>query len=184
MIQQAFIDYVVPFFDNFVRIEFSPAEIKRCENFAFAKAKTKLNSGEHCHQVDGDKEYKRNLTGIFGELAVEKFFNIKFIDWSVGTNSNKYNTPDIGIKGLGVKTVEYGKIPIVQKRSYYPEIICIKNDDNSVSIAGMATPEVLTEFQSDDFILDPKLRARNAKSGFFGFNKLVSIQTVKKEQGL
>lgn len=183
MLQQAFIDYVMPYIDNFVRIEFTPSEIKRCENFAFAKAKTKLNSGEHCHVVDGDKEYKRNLTGIFGELAVEKFFNIKFIDWSVGTTSSKYNTPDIGVKGVGIKTVEYGKIPIVQKFSHYPEIICIKDKDDSVLIAGMATPDILTKFQNDDFILDAKLRARNAKSGFFGFDKLIPIQTLLNKQG-
>lgn len=166
--------YVEPYLDNFILVKFDEKELRRAHSWAKCKALTKLKSGEQAHRVDGDKEEKRNFTGQLGEMAVEKYFGLNFVDWSVGP-SNHYNVPDIGPKNTGVKTVEYGKMPIVCKNSYYPEIICIKNPDDSIYICGLATPETLKKYQSDDMILDPKLKARGVKTGFYGFNHLEAI---------
>lgn len=177
----AFEKNVSPYLDTYPRVIFTEKELKRCQTFAFVKAAMKKNSGEKCHQVDGGQEYKRNYTGILGELAIEKFLGIQFIDWTVGPNSAKYNLPDVGVKNVGVKTVECGKMPIVQSHSYYPEIICIKNEDDSVSIAGLATVEVLNQSENldENLILSPNLRNRKVKSGFKGFKNLIPIDTLR-----
>lgn len=153
--------------------------MKRIEKWARCKALTKLRSQEKAHQVDNQKEIKRNITGQMGELAVEKYLGIQFVDWSVG-NSEKYNVPDIGIKNVGVKTVEYGKMPVVLKNPGYPEIICVRKE-NTVYIAGLATPEILMKYQDDNLILDENLRKRNVKTGFYGFSELKPIDEFTKK---
>lgn len=44
----------------------------------------------------------------------------------------------------------------------------------------MATSNVLNNYQDDDLILDPNLRARGTKTGFYGFEQLVPIEVYKK----
>ncbi len=170
--------YAVPFLSKCPAITFTEEEIRKTEAWAEAKSFLKIYLQENDHIIDGDKEVKRNVTGQLGEWAVEKYLNIPFVDWSIG-ESITYNHPDIGIKRVGIKTVEYGKLPVIHCKSYYPEIICVKKD-NKVYIAGLATPEVLNEYQDSSFILDKKLAARGAKTCFYGFSHLQSIENFRR----
>ena len=111
---------------------------------------------------------------MLGECAVEKFIGKQFIDWTIG-DSSFYHTPDLSTLGVncGVKTVEKGKFPVIFKKSYKPEIIVIKNSDCEFLICGLATVQVLNNYQSDELILSPFLRKRGTKTGFYGFNQLL-----------
>ena len=130
------------------------------------------------HLIDGLSEYKRQFTGLLGEAAIEEFFGIDIIDYSVG-NSNTYNVADMKKLGLniGVKTVEVWKFPIVHKTPYRPELICVKRKDNEVLLFGYASMDILRKYQTDDFILDRNLRQRGTKSAFYGFSELIEINS-------
>ena len=69
-------------------------------------------------------------------------------------------------------------IPI--KDNSYPQIICIKSTkyNNLIFVCGLATSNVLNNYQDDDLILDPNLRARGTKTGFYGFEQLVPIKSL------
>ena len=69
------------------------------------------------------------MTGLLGELALEYTLGIKFIDWSIGKSAD-YHIPDIPGYKVGIKTVEYGKFPIIFKKNYYPQIICVVKSFN------------------------------------------------------
>ena len=134
--------------------------------------------GEYHHKIDGRQEEKRWSTGFAGEIAVEKLLDYKFIAYGVG-HSNEYNRPDIeGIK-VGIKTVEYGKFPVIFKKSYYPEIICIRQE-NDIYVCGVALPQILNSYQSDEYILSPALRARGTKTAFIGLDKLIQFSTMEE----
>ena len=81
---------------------------------------------------------------------------------------------------IGVKTVEIWKFPIVHKKPYRPELICVKRTDNEVLLFGYASMDILRRYQTDDFILDRNLRQRGTKSAFYGFSELVEINSFKE----
>ena len=119
------------------------------------------------------------MTGMQGELAVYKVLghSIKDMDLSVG-RAEKYFHADLSTIGYkaGVKTVEKGKAPVVFKRSYYGEIICVIEGANEVGVCGYASPDVLKTYSCDDLILDQKLRSRGTKTGFYGFGYLYPVR--------
>ena len=160
---------------KFNEIKFSQDDISKINTIVNVVVPAKKT--EQHHIIDGKNEYKRFTTGFFGELAVEKLLNIKFIRYS-SEHSNIYNTPDIEGLKVGIKTVEYGKFPIIFKKSYYPEIICVKKDENTVFVCGLATVDVLNKYQSDSLILSPLLKNRGTKTGFWGFDHLLPFNSL------
>lgn len=162
---------------NMIKIDITEEELQRIHEFAIAKAKAKY--GEDNHIDDDYDEYKRAFTGMLGEVALEKYFGVKFVDWSIG-HSSKYNVSDlihIGYK-IGIKTVEFGKLPIVYKKSYYPELICVRRDMHTVILCGLAMPDVLDNNLDINFVMSHKLRNAGRKSAFTGFDQLIKIEKL------
>lgn len=164
---------------DYIGVTLSPVIIETAMDFAVKKAERKLS--EYQHQKDGDKEYKRTLTGIKGELAVEILLNESFIDWSIG-DSKDYNKADLLPLGLniGIKAVEYGKFPVVHKIVERPEIITIIWNYNTVLICGFASIPTLKKFQDDNLILNDKLRKKGTKTGFYGFFALQKFSSKQE----
>jgi len=152
--------------------------ISKAIDFATKKTEKKLN--EFHHKIDGESEYKRALTGIKGELAVEQLLEKEFIDWSIGESQN-YDKADLFPLGLniGIKSVERGKFPIIHKKIKRPEIITIIYDWNNVLICGFASIPVLRKYQDDNLIIDPNLRKKGTKTGFYGFDFLQDFKSIK-----
>ena len=50
---------------------------------------------------------------------------------------------------------------------------------NLIFVCGLATTDVLNNYQDDNLIIDPNLRARGTKTGFYGFSELTPIQSIK-----
>ena len=162
---------------NMIAITLTDEELERIDKFAKAKAQAKY--GEYNHIDDDDDEYKRSFTGMLGEVALEKHFGVNFVDWSIGNSSN-YNVSDlihIGYK-IGIKTVEFGKLPVVYKKSYYPELICVRRDQHTIILCGLAMQNVLDNNLDIKFVLSRKLRNAGRKSAFTGFDKLIKIDKL------
>ncbi len=128
---------------------------------------------ESHHIIDSGNEACRWRTGMGGEMALEQLLGKPFVDFSIG-DSKDYHTPDLKKIGIdvGIKSVEKGKYPIIFKKSYKPEIIVLKLDDENFCILGLATVDVLNKYQDDDLILSPALKARGTKTAFTGLYKL------------
>lgn len=169
-------EYVKPFVNKFKLIEIDDEYVLKIDGLVDQIIAAKKS--ENHHIADPNKEKKRFKTGFLGEAALEKLFNIEIIDWTVG-NSNTYHHPDIPGYSVGIKTVEYGKFPIIFEKNYYPQIICVRSikkpDSNLIAICGLATADVLNTYQDIELIIDPKLKARKTKTGFYGFEHLLPI---------
>lgn len=126
---------------------------------------------------DNDKLYKRFYNGMLGEVAIEKLIGKSFINWTVG-NSRYYNVADLSSIGIdmGVKSVEYGKFPVIHKQPKRPEIINFIKDYNEVLVCGVASIYTMKLFQNDDYILNWQLRKKGTKTGFYGFNQLFLLK--------
>lgn len=161
--------------ENMIYVSLTNDENARVENFANHKVVEKMKEG--IHQKDNNQEHKRSTTGQSGELAVEKHFGIPFTDWTVG-NSKKYNYADLALKGynLGVKCATLGNAPLVSKYPKRAEIICIKYDDNTVIICGIATQEILKKYCDESYRKDPKA---SHKTAFVGFEHLLPCRTLE-----
>ena len=172
-------DCVRKYSSTFVRIILSDTKVETIKNFVKKVIQEKMNESHHV--VDSGMEEKRWTTGFLGESAVEQFLDTEFIDFSVGSSTN-YHVPDLKKIGYdcGVKTVEKDKFPVIFRKSYKPEIIVVKQSDKVFYICGLATTDVLNEYQSLDLILSPSLRKRGTKTGFYGFQKLVRPDNIKK----
>jgi len=158
--------------DQFETITLDPRFIERLSGWI--KNVVNEKEGEAHHKIDSNKEIKRWTTGYLGECAVEEFLGEKFIDWTIG-DSRQYHKPDMSSVGIdcGIKTVEYGKFPLIFKTSYHPEFIVIRKSYDTFWLCGYADPHVLNIYQSDDLVLDEALRQRGTKSAFYGFEHLI-----------
>ena len=170
-------DYEVKHAKNFIRVKIDPNYVKKIEEFVTKLVKAKVK--ELHHQKDCENEIKRFTTGLLGEAALEKLFNIKIIDWTIGY-SDLYNIPDIPGYKVGIKTVERNKFPVIFKKNDYPQIICVRSLDfkNLVFVCGLATEDVLNQYQDDELIIDPNLRKKGTKTGFYGFEQLIPVCTL------
>ena len=174
-------EYVEQYVDNFLLIEVDDEYVNEIKKLSFNIALKNVMTETH-HKKDPGNELTRERTGLIGEAAVEKLLNISVIDWQVG-NSKEYNKPDLNNYSVGVKTVEWGKFPLISKKNDYPQIICIKNkDNNKVLICGLATPDILNKYQDDELILSENLRKRGVKTGFYGFKHLIPIRSINDLQ--
>ena len=164
-------DLVARYAENFVPVVVPADKIHKIHEFAERIVEAKR--AESHHQVDYGHEYKRFVTGLMGEAAVEELLNTNIIEWDIG-DSTKYNHPDIKKSGVGIKTVERNKFPVIPKRNTYSQIICILSEKRKdvVFVCGLATPSVLNRFQSDTLILSQNLLSRGTKTGFYGFKYL------------
>ena len=171
-------ELVVSQLHKFEKVSVDHNKIDKVREFVIELIKVKKN--EPHHVIDGSQEHKRWTTGVLGECAVEIFLGKEFVDYTIG-DSKSYHKPDLSTIGLkcGVKTVEYGKFPVIFKRSKVSEIIVIKNSDSEFLICGLARSNVLNKYQSEELILSPQLRARGIKTGFYGFDKLISPNEMK-----
>lgn len=177
MANYSYNDYVRRYSDRFKRVLVDCSYYREIQKFV--KELIRAKTQEFHHKIDNDVEYKRHMTGFVGEAAVESYLGLKIIDWTIG-NSDRYNIPDIEEYGVGIKTVEKGKYPVIFKKNEYPQIICVRDDKipNLVFICGLATADVLNKYQDDNLILNPKLRRRGVKTGFYGFEYLKEINSV------
>lgn len=148
------------------------------EEFATKIIEAKMKESEY--QFDGNRLKKRYTTGIIGEMAVLKILGIDYTKVNIDIGDTKYfqfaDLKEFGFNRVGVKTVEYGKAPIVFKRNRdYQIIVVIK--DNYALVCGIATPRVLDTYSTDELILDQNLRAKGNKTGFYGFDHLFTIRS-------
>ena len=150
---------------------------KREEIDNFVNKVIRVKSREKVHQHDGRKEPKRWKTGRMGECALEILFKRKFADWNIGKSEDfSYaDLKDLGVD-MGIKTVDYGSFPLVHKHSKRAEIICVTYG-NKVYVLGLATPDVLNKYSDPKYVHNPE--ARDRKTGFYGFDKLIPIHSYE-----
>ena len=169
----------LPVEERFISISVPEDKINRIKEIIPKIIEKKME--EPHHRVDSGNEYKRFYTGFLGEAAIEQLFDVEFIDWSVG-KSSFYHVADLKSLGLdvGIKSVEYGKFPIINKHIKRPEIIIIKNSDTNVSLCGLASMSVLSRYQNSDLILSDSLRSRGTKTAFYGFKFLIGFNNIEE----
>lgn len=171
-------EYVRTYLKNYNKIKIDQSVVDRIQRLSVEIVEAKYC--ERHHLTDNQNEIKRFTTGYLGEAAIEQLLGINIIDWTIG-DSTIYHKPDIPGYNIGVKTVDCGKFPIIFKKNYYPQIICIKSKvkANTIFICGLAKAEILNKYQDDDLILDANLRARGTKTGFYGFKYLNQTHLIK-----
>lgn len=165
---------VTPLLDKFQAIPFTEEELEPLNKFVEDVVIEKLN--ESHYKIDSGSLKKRYQTGFMGEMAISKILEKNTVDWAIG-NSKIFNKSDLSAlgKNVGIKTVEWGKFPIVHKNPKRPEIICIRKE-NTVYVCGLATIAAMQEYSSDELIKSQELRARNVKTGFYGFEQLKQLK--------
>lgn len=170
------VDRYMEFFKPIIISSQQTAKIRK-----FVNELIKFKKEESHHKIDYGNESTRFFTGILGEVAVENYLGTDLVDWTIG-DSSIYNIADLSKIGLniGVKTVEYGKFPIIHREPQRAEIINIKMSDNLVFICGFAPIEVLKTYQDDSLVLLDMLKSRGTKTGFYGFNSLIPFYSMKE----
>ena len=163
----------------FVEAVLTEEQIKKLDDFAKRISVAKLNEDEH--KTDNGSEVVRWSTGIGGEIAVGNFLGMDFADLTIGKTS-EYEVSDlIKLKlHVGVKTSEKYKFPIIKNYSKEPEIICIKKNKNTFIICGLAMPNILNTYQSDEYIIADKLKAKGTKTAFYGFRYLKPFSSYEE----
>lgn len=133
------------------------------------------------HIIDYSSREKRYFTGTLGELALEKHLNVQgmIVDWDIG-DSVKFHRSDLWKLDIsaGVKTVEYGKHPLIPKNPREHQVIMEKWSDDTILLCGLATIEHQQRNQNDELIVDPKLRARGKKTAMVGMGNLKHFEDL------
>ena len=179
MIEINYDNFIKPYSSNFKLIKIDLEDIKKIDRFI--KEIKRVKPSENNHKIDNSSLYQRFFTGTLGELALEKFLGVEgIVNWDVG-DSKDFHKSDLKRIGLsvGIKTVRYGQFPVIFKKNYNHEIIMIRWQSRYVYVCGLAKKEILNKYQSDDLIVDPKLKERGTKTGFYGFEHLLPINNLE-----
>ena len=165
---------------KFVKVVLNPLELRYITETATAIARSKLS--ETAYKKDGASVVKRYVNGLKGEAAVGKFLKMQIINPDVGVSID-FDYPDIPGYGVGVKTVDFGHFPIIPKVNKYPQVICICHPSRNeiVYICGLGSVDTLNHYQHSDLILDPNLKAKGTKTGFWGFAELTELSMASLE---
>lgn len=166
--------------DKFVKIVLNTSELQLILNIATNIVEAKKN--ETSYKKDGASLLRRYVNGLKGEAAVAKHLGMPITNPDVGVSID-FDIPDIPGYNVGIKTVEYGHFPVIPKNNTYPQVICICHPTamDIVYICGLADVNTLNKFQYDDLILDPNLKDKGTKTGFWGISQLkeVSKETIE-----
>lgn len=173
---KTFNEYMINNINNFIDVEIPEYMMQKIENSIDDIIRAK--STEKDHIIDNDEERKRWKHGMMGEAALSIVLGLDTTDLSAGHSYN-YNRPDLKQFNIGIKTSDWGNFPVITKENTYPQIINIIND-NRVWICGIADTNILNTYQSDSLIKSKKLRERNVKTGFYGFDYLEPISNISK----
>lgn len=165
-------------FRSFATVRLTGSDIAQARDFVNEVLKVKLQEDEH--KRDGDQEMKRWMTGRLGEMGLETFLGASFTDWSVGL-SWKYDVSDLGRIGVsaGVKTASWGNYPTVPQDPRHKEVILVL-EGTDVHICGLAKQSVMMMYSDDNLIMNPKLRAKGTKTGFYGFSELLRFDDLEE----
>lgn len=167
-----------------ITAEMTNAANEFCEKVILQKNK------EIDYKLDHQKLKKRYMTGILAEMAVLTAIGYSYQDAELDIgNSTAYAHSDlqkIGFFRTGIKCVSAdNKYPIICKENKENQIICILYADY-VDICGIATIDLLNNWQSDDYIIDPLLRKKGYKTAFVGLSEIIPFsleELIKLEWG-
>lgn len=133
---------------------------------------------EEAHKRDNKSHFKRHLTGILGEGAVENYLRIPVIDYTI-SHSKNHKHADLRQHGLdvGIKTIEYSKLPLIEIGAKRPEIILIKKQLEPVFwICGIYHPGVLRKYSDIGLIWDDQIEG---KTCFYAMDKGRQFKTLE-----
>jgi hypothetical protein len=133
---------------------------------------------EQAHQRDNKSHFKRHLTGILGEAAMENYLRIPIIDYTI-SHSKNHKHADLKQHGIdvGIKTIEYSKLPLIEIGSTRPEIILIKEQTRPVFyICGVYHPGVLNKYSDEGLIWDDNIQG---KTCFYAIDKGRPFKTLE-----
>lgn len=154
--------------------------------YAFAKT-SRLNDGtEQSILHDSAGLEKRMFIGRLGEYACCQYLGLKFNFYFKTGNSFEFAETDLKEYkiNVGIKNVKRGQFPLINIKgdaAKQTQIICItrKNGEGfDVCIAGLATPEVLSQYNDVKYVKSENVKRKGSKSGFYGFQW---IQDFDKE---
>lgn len=166
--------------NKYFSVSLSKEEMKPLEELALRIEKAKQSEPGYVN--DGEGIYYRHIYGLYAERAVEKMFNINFIDYTVG-DSSKYDhgdltnagCPYVGVKGVLVKKNEK-KYHIVSRVATKCEILVFveKAEDGGVTcyIPGLYTPDTLRKYTTRNGVGNNIVAT---KGNFHGISKGVRI---------
>jgi len=166
--------------EKYNSVHLSKKEMKPLEELALKIEEAKKSESGYTN--DGEGIYFRHIYGLYAERAVEKMFNINFIDYSVGDSSNydhgdltNAGCPHVGVKALLINKNE-DKYHKVSRAAIKCEILVFveKNDDGEMTcyIPGIYTPDVLRNFSTRDGV-DENITA--TKGNFYGISEYKKI---------
>ena len=155
----------------------------------WAKAKMK----ESRFKMDHGRLMERGLTGFLGEAAIEVLLDTPVLDRDrdgrlLVRDSRDFYTSDLCTTGLdvGVKTVEWGKFPVIKRNVRRPQMINFRIDALTFLVGGFASMKVLREHQTSVYVINEALRNKRMNNGqiektcFWGFHQLQQVRSLKE----
>lgn len=136
------------------------------------------------YNQDSGKIIDRFRTGLYGEIAIEKLFNMddnfnkNYVDLTAGA-TNKYHSPDLNnaeVYNVGVKTSDYFKnnCIIFNPRITTGQVINVRIN-NIVIILGYVNRETLIKYSDNSLVksINARTKSINNKTGFYGYDYII-----------
>jgi hypothetical protein len=180
--------WITPYLKNFEVVVLSKEEAMSVEALALQIEEAKKS--EVGYKNDGEGIYFRHLYGLYAEKAIEKKFDIKFIDYTVG-NSAEYDHGDlknvgcshVGVKGL-VLNYNNQNFHLITRVAIKCEILVflekLPEGEIKCYIAGMYTPDVLREYNTREGVKEGISLTKGYFYGICKYKKINSYNHIKK----
>ena len=151
----------------------------RAKTLAWAMQVAISKKEEELYQEDPGMLISRFAVGILIEAVFEYYYNLQFVDWSIG-NTKNFAYPDLKKAGykLGLKGSSKPNMPLVPVQNEYnkdelcPQLICIYDQDaEQIWVLGIASTDILEKFSYTGFVKSNNVNT-NIKTAFYGFSYL------------
>ena len=173
--------------NKYNKVYLSKEEMKPLEELALKIEEAKKSEPNYSN--DGDGIYFRHIYGLYAERAVEKMFNINFIDYTVGDSSKydhgdltKAGCPYVGVKGLLIKKNEkkFHKVSRVATKCEILVFVEKTEDDKIVCyIPGLYTPDTLRKYTTRDGVEDNITHTKGNFHGISDCKKITNYSHIK-----
>jgi len=164
-----------PYLNNFTQITLDTHHHNKLKNSILKLMNAdQVALNRKLNQTEIDK-YKKLYMQVAGEVVLEQYLEIDFIDYDNVKNIKKpYVNTIIKNGNVDVCTFSYGYFPLVYAKTYRNTIFICMVSKTEFYICGLGKPNVINGYSSNNLVLNDRLK-ENGKSGFYAFYHLDPI---------
>ncbi len=128
--------------------------------------------------------HNRFSTQFLGDLALENFLKVKFVDWASIQKEIKYTSQiKISSQEISINSSNYGEFPLIDNKVDKPIIFIVRKDEQNFWICGYASLILLKKYKKE-YINNFPEEKKKEQIKFTGFSDLIYFKELAELENI